>query len=1212
MFEGIGRFASRFRYPLIAVWLLLVVLVTLLAPSLADVAVADQSGFLPTSVPSIIAAHAAASFFPDQASPSQAVVVLESETGSLRDEAAQGYLVALTTWLQREAGPGLVGKVLSPADPALAARLLSRSGRVGIIFVPLIGSSQDPVVQRLVGTIQERLAGAPPGLVGYVTGSGPISIAYKENALGSAARTTFITIALVVVVLLIVYRSPVSPLVPLVTIAVAYGITRGLVAWLAGFGLTVSSFTDVFLVVLLFGAGTDYCLFLVSRFREFMGEGQPGPEAARDTIGRVGETITSSAATVAVGMLGMYFSRMKLFSNTGPSLALGIGVALLAGLTLTPALLAVLGRWAFWPGAPRRARAGGFWSHLAARVSHRAWLALALVLVLLAPLALYGRGQKRSFDLLADLADGVPAKAGFLLLSQEFGAGEMQPLEVIVTDLSGARSPQGLAHIDGLTGELLAVPGVADVRSLTLPAGKGDPALGRILRVGGQLSMIADALDQQGGGNDQAAGDLGRLRSYLADLSAAYQDMAGRDEFQAVLHALDRLEGDLEANRSLLLVSRQLDMAARGIAEARSRLARVDPAAVGQVGEAAAQLATLKSYLIGLATAYPAIVMLDGYPDALAAVSRLEASLTLMQNLVLVSGQLDMLALALSGMAKALCDPATLAQWSASPDQASGLASLNAYLGDMVSVYPELAQQTSYRGAMGHLEEMQAAVAALSQGQVLQVQLRMIAQQMGGAAEELESSPLSLIPVPGQPSPGDQMKLLRAYLKELGATYPLLAGTRDYQDAHTALDQMEAAARVMDITGARQALQALHGAFSGLAATAEAHLPEETFLPKTLPDGSAIMLPGVAELAAEMNAAAADLGDLAEFARQEMPQATFVPQTRLPSMGTLPDPGQGVGQDLHDLGNALERLGSAVAVGLPEATYVPSGGLSLGGEVPAGLQTLLADVAAFQSSLRTLAAIYADEFFVPTALVAENDLIGLLDTYTTPAGDAARLQVILADEPFSPAAQDTVARLRVRVEQGGKGHVSGGTAILLDLRIVMDEDLLRVMGLVLAGIAVVLVLLLRSVIAPVYLLATILLSYGATLGLVRLLFEALLHKQLTWWVPFFMFVSLVSLGMDYNIFLMGRVKEEVAENGTRAGVERALERTGGIITSAGIIMAGTFAAMMSSSLLGLVQLAFAITAGVLLDTFVIRTILVPAIAVLLDRWNWWPGKGPRK
>jgi putative drug exporter of the RND superfamily len=101
---------------------------------------------------------------------------------------------------------------------------------------------------------------------------------------------------------------------------------------------------------------------------------------------------------------------------------------------------------------------------------------------------------------------------------------------------------------------------------------------------------------------------------------------------------------------------------------------------------------------------------------------------------------------------------------------------------------------------------------------------------------------------------------------------------------------------------------------------------------------------------------------------------------------------------------------------------------------------------------------------------------------------------------------------------------------------------------------------------------------------------------------------LVALGMDYNIFLMGRVKEEVRKSGNRAGVRTALAKTGGIITSAGIIMAGTFAAMLSADILGLVQIAFAVTFGVLLDTFVVRTTLVPAACVLLGSWNWWPRK----
>jgi RND superfamily putative drug exporter len=192
-------------------------------------------------------------------------------------------------------------------------------------------------------------------------------------------------------------------------------------------------------------------------------------------------------------------------------------------------------------------------------------------------------------------------------------------------------------------------------------------------------------------------------------------------------------------------------------------------------------------------------------------------------------------------------------------------------------------------------------------------------------------------------------------------------------------------------------------------------------------------------------------------------------------------------------------------------------------------------------------------------------------------------------------------------EAGFQGVVDGTTAVLLDLKDASNRDMTRAIVYVLSGVFVVLIILLRAVVAPIYLILTILLSYTATLGVVRIVFVDILGAAgIVWWVPLFMFVMLVALGMDYNIFLIGRVKEEVGPLGTRAGTRLALARTGGIITSAGIIMAGTFASMLSASILGLLQIGFAVAFGVLLDTFVVRTTLVPAIIVLLGRWSWWP------
>jgi RND superfamily putative drug exporter len=176
----------------------------------------------------------------------------------------------------------------------------------------------------------------------------------------------------------------------------------------------------------------------------------------------------------------------------------------------------------------------------------------------------------------------------------------------------------------------------------------------------------------------------------------------------------------------------------------------------------------------------------------------------------------------------------------------------------------------------------------------------------------------------------------------------------------------------------------------------------------------------------------------------------------------------------------------------------------------------------------------------------------------------------------------------------------------------MNRDMYRAFGFVLAGVFLVLLLMLRSVVAPLYLIATVVLSFTCTLGLTSLFFDlALGVERLSWLLPMFMFVFLVALGIDYSIFLFGRIKEEVAYHGMHEGVHVAVARTGAIITSAGIILAGTFAGMMAGEIAFLTQLGFAVAAGVLIDTFVVRTMLDPALAMLFGRWTWWPGRVPQ-
>ena len=185
--------------------------------------------------------------------------------------------------------------------------------------------------------------------------------------------------------------------------------------------------------------------------------------------------------------------------------------------------------------------------------------------------------------------------------------------------------------------------------------------------------------------------------------------------------------------------------------------------------------------------------------------------------------------------------------------------------------------------------------------------------------------------------------------------------------------------------------------------------------------------------------------------------------------------------------------------------------------------------------------------------------------------------------------------------------VGGTEAQALDAATASGRDRLLILPLILALVLVALGGLLRSVVAPLVLVATVLATYAASLGLSWVLFTQVLgFERLDDGVPLLAFVFLVALGVDYNIFLVTRASEEAREHGTRAGMLRALSATGGVITSAGILLAAVFAVLGVLPLVVLAQLGVIICVGVLLDTLVVRTVLVPAIGVLLGDRFWWP------
>ena len=230
-------------------------------------------------------------------------------------------------------------------------------------------------------------------------------------------------------------------------------------------------------------------------------------------------------------------------------------------------------------------------------------------------------------------------------------------------------------------------------------------------------------------------------------------------------------------------------------------------------------------------------------------------------------------------------------------------------------------------------------------------------------------------------------------------------------------------------------------------------------------------------------------------------------------------------------------------------------------------------------------------------------------------GTATRLFITLDRPGYETEALNTTRQIRglARLSLSrtaldeARIYLSGTSALLADVDDVSQRDFLKIVMAVIVAIFLIFVLLLRSLAAPVYLVLTVLLSFLCTLGLTTLVFQGLLGEEgIVFWVIPLLFVMLVALGADYNIFLVSRIREEAQRQETRTAVARGLSLTGGVITSAGLILAGTFAALLSAPLTGLVQAGFATTVGILLDTFVVRSLLVPSIAVLVGRHNWWP------
>jgi len=990
LFARLGAAASRFRWWIIGAWVVVALALNLTIPQLGDVVKQDSVTFLPDSASVMQAYRDMGRQFDSAQAQGQAIVVLANRSGRLtaQDEAFHAALV------QRLAAAH--SRVLFVQDdvahPELRQTDRSKDGRALYFLVGLrapVGSAPGDADAPWLRAAAAR--GIPADLDAHVTGDTAIIADFQDSVQKSTVRTTAITLLLVLVILLVVYRSPVTPIIPLVTIGLATAVARPIVALLGLHVFKVAAFTDTFMLAIIFGAGTDYCIFVISRFREEMARDGDPVRSLAASVRRVGEAISCSAATVVVGGLAMLPANVSLFSTTGPAIAVAVVVTLVAGLTLSPALVAAGGERFFWPRGLRAEQPSRFWAAAAGLIARRPGRVVLAALLPLVLLALLYPTMRVTYDERSPQPSSNDSMVGLTALDKHFPAGEVLPDYVLVEAGHDLRDARDVAALDTLTKSLSAVPGVTGVRSFTQPTGT------RLSQA--SVAALAGTVGQQ----------LSQASTQVAQGSGA---------------------------------AAQLGAGAQGFSSGAQRLA-------------------------------------TGAQQAQHATSQLNA-----------------------GMAQ----------------ESSGL-------------------QSGIDGA------------ASAQGG---------AQQLSAGAAQLSTALRAMRA--GVQQAVDGMDRVLLYLDTSDADPKCAVSGSDCQQARAGLHDIDDAER-------NQLLPGLDAAISGANSIASGDADLATGLGH-LHDGLVRAEAGMQQLQAAETTFGSRLGDLSSGAQQ--------------------------------LGGGAQQLGGGVAQ--------LAGGT---GQLGSGL----AQAASFLDSMSSEArSAGIDTFYVPGDRLSGPELQLARDYYLSRDGRTARLIVFSHDDAFSVGAMDTVDRVRTTAAAALRGTSLAGARIMLagdaplntNLRDMFAQDFRTVAIAVLLGVLIVLALLLRSLAAPLYLLLSVLLSYAAAMGLTTFVWQGLLgHGSIDWTVGIFAFIMLVSVGADYNIFLMSRVREEV-ERDPRFGIQHAVSRTGAIITSAGVIFAGTFAALMSSPLSDIAETGFAITCGLVLDTFVVRSFLVPAVATLLGRWNWWP------
>ncbi|MGQ3490721.1 MMPL family transporter [Limosilactobacillus mucosae] len=1117
------RFIKNHVGSLIA-WILIVVISIFMLPNVNQLTREHSTISLPANVQSEVASTIGNHWGHHQNNTYQVVAVFNNQDGAM-SKSDQKNVNQTIRYLKRHKSELGIKSMLTPYEnSATKKNLISKDKTTELVQLNVSK-------KKSVSNINKQLTKAvkTDGIRTYITGADILQDDFSGAIQKGIKKTEVISVIFIFIVLVLVFRSPIVPLISLLTVGVSFITAFSIVTNLVkNFNFPFSNFTQVFMVIVLFGIGTDYNILLYDRFKANLGNGMDKFEAAKNAQWNAGKTILMSGSSILIGFSALGLARFSVYKSAA-GVAVGVAVLLIVLLTLNMFFMTTMGKTMFWPVKTFNGESESpFWRFLSKHSLTHPIIALVLVLAALSPFY-FTYQNKLNYDDTAEIADSTSSKQGFLIVQKHFSKGTAEPATLYIKSNHTLDNEKDLKLIDQLTEQIKHTKGVKTVASVTQPSGSKIKKLyvnSQMKTVNNGVSTARNGLGKLSAGSQQMTNGLNSAATGTNQLNSGINSAAtGANQLTSGLAQLS--SGGNQMTSGLNQLSAGSQQLVNGMNQMSQQLSSQ------LTGANASQLQQLES---GLPQINNGIQQLN---SALQSAGTSIDTTGIQSNLQNVASQAQIIGSQLEQAGNTLKS----IQGSAGSSSSASLDSVmtqfkaaesQANLNDQQKAVMEGAMQQILSGI-----QSQIASQTNSQTSALASQLQSVAQNLQTAGNADKSLAGSLQNVAGSASSlqnlNTQVATLKAQVAQLAqaSNVALPGAVSALQQLTSGLNQIQSA-----LGQGTNALGQLNTGINKLAAAS----PQLSNGINSAYSGSQQLSAGMGQLSAGSLQLNTGINKLA----QSSPQIT----------------------------NGLNQLNSGLGEGQSYLT---------------GLQKSAA----------------AETFYIPKSVLHSKTFKPAIDNYMSSNRKITKITIVFDTNPSDEKATKDAENISNMARKSLKGTalsnatvaMGGQSSRINDIKNTASGDFVRTAAIMLIGIGIALMLITHSLLQPVYILGSLLLAYISSLSINHWLVGIFMHRSmLAWNTPFFSFIMLIALGVDYSIFLMTRYRE-IDENKYLPGerIYYACAIIGTVVISAAIILSGTFAALIPSGIPTLIEVAMTVIVGLIILVIILPIVMTSTI-----------------